>query len=314
MLRRTRLSDSGAPPRALPLRWQTLTATARGAAHEAAGRPIQDVVACFGDPGHPGGLLALAVADGHGHPRHGRSATGAQFAVRVAGSALIERSADLAAGGATGEVEHVLGGAVIPAIIAAWRFAVEDDLLEHPLDQDERGWLRPGESGSVAYGTTLLLAAVVGSWLGLCQIGDGDIVVVDGQGRASTPVPGDERLDGRRTTSLCQPDAVRSFRCAVLDLAREDVAAVLLATDGFGNALVTDPWQQPVGSDLVRFARDQGIGWVRAQLPAWAAACASAAGSGDDTAVALLLRDEALEVAPSPPRPLGIHRPGAARE
>jgi hypothetical protein len=76
----------------------------------------------------------------------------------------------------------------------------------------------------------------------------------------------------------------------VLDLGEMPLLAVLLATDGFGNAQAADPWQPGVGQDLARFARDHDPDWFERQVPAWAERCASADGSADDTTIALLLR------------------------
>jgi hypothetical protein len=153
----------------------------------------------------------------------------------------------------------------------------------------------------VPYGSTLLLAVLVSPWLLLCQIGDGDIVVVGPDGAATAPVPGDPLLDGQRTTSLCQPDAADVFRMAVLDLRRGPVAAVLLATDGFGNAQTAEPWYPLFGADLLRLARQHGPEWVRAQVPAWVARCASAEGSGDDAGAALIIRVDPGGRPPGPP-------------
>jgi hypothetical protein len=266
-----------------------LLASALGAAHEAAGQPLQDALTCVGDPSQPGGLLAVAVADGHGHARHARSARGAALAVAVAGRTAAEQGGQLAAAATAQAACLAARATVIPALVRRWRRAVTGDLAGHPLAAAEARDLLPGDDSYIPYGTTLLLGVVAYPWLALCQIGDGDILVVDRSGQAQTPVPLDDRLDGWRTTSLCQPDAESAFRCAAVDLAHRSVAAVLLATDGFGNAQAADPWQQPVGADLVTFAREHGIGWIREQLPLWVARCASADGSADDTAVALLL-------------------------
>lgn len=289
-----RLAETGTAPGTLLPRWQVLTATARGAAHQAAGRPLQDAVACYGDPSRPTDVLAVSVADGHGHPRHGRSAIGAELAVEVAGAVGREQGHLLAGEGTPEGVCAVARTALIPAIAEGWRGAVADHASAHPLDPGEERWLRPGEAAAVAYGTTLLLAVVAFPWLALCQIGDGDIVVMDPGGSADRPVPPDARLDGRRTTSLCQTDAEGSFRCAALALTGARIAAVLLATDGFGNSHGAGSWPQAVGLDVVTLTRDRGVAWMREHLPEWAARCASAGGSGDDTAVALLLSDELL--------------------
>jgi len=60
--------------------WQVITGSARGATHRASGLPNQDAVASQHGPGG----VVVAVADGHGHIRHFRSADGAALAVDVA--------------------------------------------------------------------------------------------------------------------------------------------------------------------------------------------------------------------------------------
>ncbi len=84
---------------------------------------------------------------------------------------------------------------------------------------------------------------------------------------------------------------------------------MLLASDGFGNAQAADPWQQPVGADLVTFAQERGVAWMRQQVPLWAKLCASAEGSGDDTALALLLSGDLPET-PTVPIPEVPAAPG----
>src|SRR6267143_1036575 len=62
--------------------WRILTASARGASHVAKGLPNQDAVAHLLAGESPGPTM-VAVADGHGHRRHFRSATGSHLAVRA---------------------------------------------------------------------------------------------------------------------------------------------------------------------------------------------------------------------------------------
>ena len=293
---RTRLSETRHVPDRLGdgevPGWRVLTAVARGAAHELAGRPLEDAAGFAAHPPDGPRWLAVAVADGHGGRPHFRSGRGSELAVEAGLQVARETAARLAAGGSVAELRSAARAELVPEMIGRWRRAVERDLSERPWGSQERLLLSGGGDVTVPYGSTLLLAVVAAPWLMLCQIGDGDVVMVGADGMASLPVPGDPRLDGNSTTSLCQPDAADSFRVAVVDLAASQVAALLLATDGFGNAQTADPWYQPVGSDLVRLARDHGVAWVREQLPLWAARCASSAGSGDDTAMALLLRTE----------------------
>ena len=268
--------------------WRVFTAVVRGAAHELAGRPLQDAAGWTAGPPGDTGWLVLAVADGHGGHPHFRSARGSELAIEAALELAAAFGPLFATAPAAAPVYLTARENLVPGLIGRWQEAVADDLAETPLTGDEQQMLAADEP-IIAYGSTLLLAVLAAPWLVLCQIGDGDMVLVSADGVASVPVPHDPRLDGHSTTSLCQFDAADAFRIAVLNLPDSPVAALLLATDGFGNAQAADPWYQSVGGDLARLAAERGAGWVGAQLPVWAARCASAEGSGDDTALALLL-------------------------
>ncbi|WP_037607183.1 protein phosphatase 2C domain-containing protein [Streptacidiphilus rugosus] len=258
--------------------WQAVTAGARGAAHAAAGRPSQD--AARAARGHDGAAV-VAVADGHGHPQHFRSEAGAVLAVDAACSQGLRRLPALLAAAAQ-EPQPAVRRDFVPQLVEHWRAAVAGHLSQHPYTE-------PPADPLVPYGTTLVLAAVCPPWLLCLQIGDGDLLVVRRDGSSFAPVPQDRLLDGGRTTSLCQPDAAESVRIAAVDLRGADVALVLLATDGYGNAQREDLWQPQVGADLAALAAEHGPDWFAAQLPLWAELCASGAGSGDDTTIALLL-------------------------
>ena len=60
-------------------------------------------------------------------------------------------------------------------------------------------------------------------------------------GRPLLPVPGDPLLDGRHTTSLCGARAGTSVS-PWWTSPTTPLLGVLLATDGYGNAQVADPW------------------------------------------------------------------------
>jgi hypothetical protein len=272
--------------------WRVFTAVVRGAAHEIAGRPLQDAAGFATSQPGDARWLALAVADGHGGHPHFRSARGSELAIEAALDLAAQFGPRFPAAPAGARVYHAARQDLVPGLIGRWRQAVAADLADNPLTGDEQLMLA-ADDPIIAYGSTLLLAVLAAPWLVLCQIGDGDMVLVGADGIAGVPVPHDPRLDGHSTTSLCQADATDSFRIAVVDLPASPIAALLLATDGFGNAQTADPWYQPVGGDLARLAAERGADWVGAQLPVWAARCASAEGSGDDTALALLLPDQA---------------------
>jgi hypothetical protein len=284
--------------------WLVLTASERGASHIAMQTPNQDSVAT--ERAGSTGVVA-AVADGHGHIRHLRSARGSRFAVAIGCQAAQELADQLegdegpfaelgpaanpaeTADRITGLLEEFL----VPAIVERWRETVLEDVAKDPFTDAEQDQRQRGDDPTIAYGSTLLLGITLHGWLILAQIGDGDVVGVRADGGELLPVPVDPQLDGLVTTSLCGANARGDFRTAVVDTAGTPLLAVLLATDGYGNAQVVDQWPRAFSQDLAWMLRDRDAHWLAAQLPLWAARCASAEGSADDTTVALLLSSEA---------------------
>jgi hypothetical protein len=273
--------------------WRVITGSARGAAHRASGLPNQDAAA---SQDGPGGAVVVAIADGHGHIRHFRSADGAALAVDVACRAASQAAAGLAAD-ATGDEQAALAGQeLVRAVVADWRSAVADQLKARPYTAKELSLLDlAADTPAVPYGSTLLVAVIAARWLVCAQIGDGDMLAVRPDGRFFPPVAADDRLDGHRTTSLCQPDALASFRTGAHDLRQVPLAALLLATDGYGNAQADEPWQPSVGRDLAELAARHDRHWFEQEVPGWARRCASAEGSGDDATIALLLPGDARD-------------------
>ena len=279
-----------------PASWHVSVGSARGAAHHAAGLPNQDAVACR-TPAAGGGETIVAVADGHGHCRHFRSADGSALAVAVGCEVGCVLAADLAGQAAGADAEAAVRSS-LGRLVREWRSAVAGHLARHPYTAEEQATLdTTGDSVDVPYGSTLLVAVVSPPWLALAQIGDGDFLAVHPGGGSVVPLPGDERLDGLRTTSLCQPDAEEAFRVGVHNVAEVPLLALLIATDGFGNAQVDDPWQPGMGRDLARLAAEHDHRWFDDQVPKWAERCASAEGSGDDTTVVLLVSPDARALA-----------------
>ena len=280
--------------------WLVLTASERGASHAAVRSPNQDAVAT--ERAGAEGVVA-AVADGHGHPRHLRSARGSKLAVAVgcqvaqemadrleAGTAIFAQPDPAATAAAIAdELTRLTEQFLVPAVVSRWREAVHADVKTDPFTQAEQARRHSGDDPTIAYGSTLLLCMVLHDWLILAQIGDGDVVGVLADGRAVQPVPADPQLDGLVTTSLCGSDPGADFRVASVDASQNQLRAVLLATDGYGNAQVVEEWPQAFSEDLAWMLRDRDVNWLASQLPSWAARCASPDGSADDTTVALLI-------------------------
>jgi hypothetical protein len=269
--------------------WLALTTSQLGAAHHKTGLPNQDSVATR--QSRPDVLIA-AVADGHGHRRHFRSARGSLLAVAVACEAAEDLAGRLADFQAPGPIESEALGTLVPAITGRWREAVRDDVAADPFTSREET-ARGDDDALIAYGSTLLLAIAGRRWLVLVQIGDGDIMGIQPDGRPLLPVPGDPSLDGQQTTSLCGARAEDDFRAGVVDTSTTPLLGVMLATDGYGNAQAADPWTDAVSADLAELINDRPREWLAGQLPLWASRCASADGSADDTTIALLIAPSA---------------------
>jgi Protein phosphatase 2C len=289
--------------------WIALTASERGASHVAVKTPNQDAVdvEAIGSSG-----LVVAVADGHGHTRHLRSARGSKLAVEI-GCQVSHEIADLLepddtdSSAATGKrLAELAEELLVPEIVSRWRAAVLDDVANDPFTEAEQERRRKGDDETIAYGSTLLLCIALPDWLVLAQIGDGDVIGVRIDGTLELPVPIDPALDGLVTTSLCGKNPIDDFRVAVVSTAQTPLLALMLATDGYGNAQMLEEWPTSFSKDMAWLLRERDTAWIETQLPTWAARCASADGSADDTTVALLISPAGQAARPiTPPGSFG---------
>lgn len=264
--------------------WTFAAASVRGSAHVRSRLPNQDAHAVE----HlPSGAVVAAVADGHGGARYVRSDRGSAFAVSTA----IDTTKQWWDNGGSAQLTERSGRDLLRQIIDGWHRAVHDDAARRPFTDDE--WARagtdPAQDVAVSYGATLLLAVGTPDRMLLAQLGDGDIIVVSRDGVVRQPVPGDERLRGGQTTSLCLPTAIDDCRFATLD-ADDHADLLILSSDGYGNSFAAPDWRERVAIDLLDHVRSRGVDAVSAELPQWVGESAEA--GGDDVTVVLLSRDE----------------------
>ncbi|HJR08856.1 MAG TPA: PP2C family serine/threonine-protein phosphatase [Pyrinomonadaceae bacterium] len=286
-------------------RWRVVGQSVRGAAHVRAGIPNQDAIHWL--PESSTGLpLILAVADGHGSHRSFRSETGARLAVETAAEVIC----DFLRGQNQTESLSVTKRAAeewLPqALTRRWLEAVASHLAAHPLSADELAVLRevPAVASAqsapsnlpVAYGTTLLAAAVAARFILYLQLGDGEILTVSREGEVTRPLPKDERLFANETTSLCSPDAWRDFRVSFQVRSNAPPSLILLSTDGYSNSFQDDAGFLKVGSDLLGMIRTTagGLDMVNEHLESWLTE-STYAGSGDDITVGLICSEETFE-------------------
>lgn len=254
--------------------WRVGGASIRGDAHVRRGAPNQD---CW--LARAGGDLSrgvLAVSDGHGARVHFRSDKGAELAVNAAVAVL---EADL--GAADGE-------GLARTILARWRTAVRTHMTENPYSDVER--LLASYPPLSPYGATLIAAGLSQGALAFVQIGDGDLIVGYPDGRLERPLPAAPALDGERTFSLCQEEALGYFQTSVVHCDKRDAQPdfVFMSSDGVSKSFLAEA---DFLSEIARL-RKQALGaWPRLikGAPAWLADV-SKNGSGDDATLCIAVR------------------------
>ena len=279
----------------LTSQWQVVGQSVRGASHERSGMPNQDAI-CWRPRSGAGQSLVLAVADGHGSARYSRSDVGASLAVETATQLIYEFLAGQADADNLSLIKRAAEEWLPRALVRAWLAAVSEHIKANPLSElelDALGRVNNDPTQSlvekltIAYGATLLVAAVANTFVLYLQLGDGEILTVTDRGEVSTPLAKDDRLFANETTSLCAPDAWRDFRVGFQPIAHAQPALILLATDGYPNSFRDESGFMKVGSDMLEIIQAEGLGKVSDSLEGWLSDSTNA-GSGDDVTLGIL--------------------------
>jgi serine/threonine protein phosphatase PrpC len=283
--------------------WRVIGCSVRGASHVRAALENQDAIGWIPADG-TGTRVVLSVADGHGSPKSFRSAIGAQLAIEVSHGLAAELLSAAPAHPGLSLVKDRLEHEVPRRVVREWRARVDDHLSRSPFADEELALVqeRDGQQSRelvekdphLAYGSTLVTAVAMESFMAFWQIGDGDVLTVSAAGGVGRPLPGDELLMGNETTSLCSADAWRLFRVAVFGT---PAPLILVSTDGFSNSFQDDEGLFRFGSDVLRMVITDGIGSVNGRLDAWLREMTQT-GSGDDISLGVICRPGALPVSP----------------
>ena len=227
--------------------YELFCSSVRGYSHIRKDTPCED----FGVKKNAGSVKIFAVADGHGDPNCLRSSIGSEYACRIACQSLENFARNVAENGYESKLFDrlecpVLIDRLVRSIIAKWTSEVDDELVRNPLTDEEYATAsrlgdeyRRGIRTERMYGTTLIAGLLTDRYLLLIQQGDGRCVVFDGEGKASQPIPWDDRCVGTATTSLCDADAAGSVRSYVIDLEENPVIACIAGTDGVEDSFPT---------------------------------------------------------------------------
>ena len=230
------------------------------------------------DDSHKTPYYLTVVCDGHGGAAYFRSEKGAELAIALMKKILPDRIDKIVEtlkqayddDGGYGQSDPNCHSefvsesirSLVPPLLNEWKNAVDSDLAENPITEDEYKFLeiddkeaaalyKAGEELRSIYGATFLcfvsatltdvfpLTPVENSgnalWFAL-QIGDGDIAVHTENG-FFMPVPEDDRNFLNQTTSLCDRDAQNEFRIA---FGTHKIDAVLCSTDGIANSFANE--------------------------------------------------------------------------
>lgn len=279
--------------------WRVIGGSVTGASHERTSLPNQDAIE-WSPSSSPAEALILAVSDGHGSAKCFRSHVGSQFAVATA-IRILQQIIEGHEGSNPSAIKRVADEWLPQNLVRNWRDAVEADLHKNPLTSAELEAVeqRDGatarhaveENPALAYGATVLAAAVTETYIVYLQLGDGDILTVADTCEVSRPLPKDERLIANETTSLCSADAWRDFCVHFQVLSDVRPALILLSSDGYANSFRDEPSFLKVGSDFLRLIRTEGAGYVEGNLESWLAE-ASQSGSGDDITLGIIKRGD----------------------
>lgn len=293
--------------------WQILSESVTGAAHVRAGKPNQDAIEILSSD-----LATIAVvADGHGSRKSFRSDRGSKLATKAALAVLRDSALEFATRlqdpnrsvqiAAESEFRSTVSVDIPQRIVSDWQHAVSNDLARDPFSERELQDLAASERESVdannliAYGTTVVSVLMLQNHALFLQLGDGDILVVGSDGQTvSRPLTPDPRSFANETASLGMSGAaslirpsdatsglLSSFRAVLKSTIPNPPSLVLITTDGYPNAFVTDAGFQKAATDLLTFGRDEGWDYVRRELRGWLED-ASQNASGDDITVAIL--------------------------
>lgn len=252
----------------------------KGASHAKSGTPCQDSARVY----LTDTLAIAAVSDGHGSEKHFRSASGSEMATRIAIRSVTdfcERNGSL--GAIFADNPEKAARRIAANIICGWNDEIAAHLGFSPLNSRELeiSYKYGGLSPEIMYGATLILAASDAEGVFGLQIGDGSFTLDEG-GSVQLPMPEDERLMGNLTTSLCDCDAINSFRSFYKP---GKFNSVMLSSDGLINSFVS-------AEDFLSFSRRMAV-LPPEELPALEEHMKerSRSGSMDDISIAVISAD-----------------------
>ncbi len=269
------------------MKLKTFNISVPGYSHIRLNKVCQDSSAACSD----GSCVIAVVCDGHGGEDYVRSNVGSELAAETAKACIKEFAARIDPGEMKRRSDLLLFE-LEKSIISVWNGEIHRHFEQNPFTEEEMASVserarRKYLEGRIesAYGTTLIAAAVTPDYWFCIQIGDGSCVAASAETGFEQPVPPDEKCLGNVTTSLCDSEAINSFRHCYSE---KLPAAVFISSDGVANSFSDESRLENLyTAALYSFATDRfekAENDLRDYLPRL-----SKQGSGDDISLAAIL-------------------------
>ena len=224
-----------------------------GASHIKKGTECQDASISFSNEDYS----IIIVCDGHGGDNYIRSSKGSDIAKEVAFKKIksfIEDFRKIISNKENDEsIERFDYNQMMynlkASIINSWNTKVKKDIDKNPFTEEELNKVSEGAkkrylAGNVesAYGTTMIAVACTKNYYFAIQIGDGKCIFINSKGEFIQPIPVDDKCFLNVTTSICDEDAIDSFRHIFIEKSDSQSlpVAVFIGTDGVDDSFQND--------------------------------------------------------------------------
>jgi len=282
----------------MKIKWSVSGKSLIGPQHIRNGLTNQDAIA-WKEASTNKNFVILALADGHGSPKHFRSEDGSRFAVDAALDVLDEVGSFKINGTNISAFRSMINQSVLKKIVHSWISKVQMHFNENPLSDTEKDILSKklgaktaaeiGENLNVkhAYGTTLMSILLTQDFCIFAQIGDGDILVVGEDGKVLKPLPDDDLL-GTETKSLSTEESWNDFRTNLFSLDSSNMPSLILAsTDGYSRSFKDDESFIKIGNEYLTLIKSIGFENVNEKLGEFLTETTEN-GSGDDITLGMI--------------------------
>lgn len=272
--------------------------TSIGFSHISSQKPCQDYSVHFQNDI----ASVIIVSDGHGSANFTRSDRGSKFACEVTLEAIDGFLQDLNLNKLENDSQRDdVVAQLCKYILLQWNNRIEKDVADFPFTEEEvekvsdkyKTRYLNGNAVEHAYGCTLIFVIVTRDFCLAVRNGDGQCVTVNRDGSFATPIPWNDNCEFNVTTSLCDHEAIESFRYYY---ATDLPAAIFIGSDGVDDSYTSVEELYNLYRNLCLKALNDGADtiadYVEMLLPE-----ITRRGSTDDVSMAGLINSSLLEEA-----------------